>query len=144
MDRFESSRLASQRKVESPADIQRKSWGQEKAKGKHYLDILGKARCSGLLHEAWWQRVREDGEEGSEERVVGPGTNHEEPHRLYSGVLSFFLRALGSHGRILRKREHYWISIPEPLFWLSVEDGQRRKRGHCRRIIWAQHSPAKY
>lgn len=29
--------------------------------------------------------------------------------KLYSGVLSFFLGAIGHHKRILKKRENYWI-----------------------------------
>lgn len=41
---------------------------------------------------------------GSEERVVGPGANHEEHGRLYSGILSFFLRAIG-HMKGVKGRE---------------------------------------
>lgn len=63
-----------------------------------------------------------DGGEGSEERVAGPGATHEEPCRLHSKALSFSLRAIRTHENILR-RENYWISLLEPLFWLSVEDG---------------------
>lgn len=59
--------------------------------------------------------------------MVGAGINDEEPGRLHSGILSFLLKATGSHKRILRRRNHYLVSILEPLLWLSVEDGWRGK-----------------
>lgn len=107
MDRFKLSWLTSQRKVESQLKFEGKGDQQ-----RQYLAHSGK--CKVVLRTGVKTDDRSEGrwEEGSEERVVGTRANYEEPGKLHSGVLSFLLRATGSHERILRRSIFHPGSIP--------------------------------
>lgn len=69
--------------------------------GKQYLAHAGKGQLfliTGAKTDGWCEGGWGEGSEGAD---------YGEPGRLYSGVLSFLLRAVGSHKRILRRRNHY-------------------------------------